>query len=185
MFTLQLLNYNLLNFACIITHHWKTRGNPDVIISIKKKQKNPSTCWTAHSRSACETGELVDFTVEDFTAVSHTTNSILFTSGHPYIPGWVLIWASRDQDRVRQVPCLHDPEQEEEIKKRRKQEVEPRHVRKFQRQELLKKARQVGWEAPRVYQYNLADQPEREAPVVLVPSDSEDIQAEEQPDIGW
>ena len=42
--------------------------------------------------------ELVDFTVDDFTAVSHTTNSIFFTSEHPYIPGWVLIRASRDQD---------------------------------------------------------------------------------------
>ena len=124
----------------------------------------------------------MDFTVDYFTAVSHTTNSILFISRHPYIPGWVLIQASRNQEWVRQVPCPHDPEQEDEIKKRRKQDVEPRHVRKFLRQELLKKAGQVGWEAPRVYQYNLADDPEREAepadpPVVLVPSDSEHIQA--------
>ena len=37
--------------------------------------------------------------VDDFTAVSHKTNSILFTSGHPYIPRWVQIWATRDQDR--------------------------------------------------------------------------------------
>ena len=77
----------------------------------------PSSCRMAHSRSTSENErgldsrssqsssdqgrpermeltppELVDFTVYDFTAVSHTTNSILFTSGHPYIPGWVLIW---------------------------------------------------------------------------------------------
>ena len=36
----------------------------------------------------------------------------------------MLIWASRDQDWVREVPCPHDLEQEEEIKKRRKGEVE-------------------------------------------------------------
>ena len=102
--------------------------------------------------------------------MSHTTNSILFTSGHAYIPGWVLIRALRDQDRER-----------------REREVEPRRVRKFLRQELLKKAGQVGWETPRVYQYNLADEPEREGepadrPVVLVPSDSKDTQAEERPE---
>ena len=167
-----------------------------------------SSCQTTHSRSASEDErgghpsrssrsssdqgrperrELVDFTVEDFTAVSHTTNSILFTSGHYYIRGWVLILASCDQDRVRHVPCPHETDKEEEIRKRRRREVEPCHVQKFLRQELLRKAGQVGWEAPRVYQFDLADGPGWEAqpavlPVVFVPSDSEDVHAKERSD---
>ena len=123
----------------------------------------PSSCRTAHSRSASEDEwgrhlsrssrssseqgrperrerkrestppKLVNFTFDDFTPVSHTTNSILFTSGHPYM-------AMSDQDRVRSAPCPHDPEQEEEIRKRRKREVEPCRVRTFLRPELLNKA---------------------------------------------
>ena len=65
--------------------------------------------------------------------------------------------------------------------------VEPRRVRKFLRQELLAKAGQSSWDAPRVFRYDLADEPEKEASlaaphVVLVLSDSEQIQPEEQLD---
>ena len=52
---------------------------------------------------------------------------------------------------------------------------------------MLAKAGQSSWDAPRVYRYDLADEPEKEAslaarPVVLVAADFEEIQPEEQPD---
>ena len=160
----------------------------------------PSSCRTAHSRSASEdergrhhsrssrssseqgrpelmemtrepmgeptTPMLVNFTVDDFTAVSHTTNSILFTSWHPYTPGWVQIRATSDQDRVRCVPCQHDPEQEEEIGRRRRLEVEPHRAppSPSPRQELLAKAGQSSCDAPKVYRYDFAARLSRDAP---------------------
>ena len=52
---------------------------------------------------------------DDFVAVSHTTNSILFTNAYPFIPWWVRIQSALDQDRVPKAPCEHDAKQEEEI----------------------------------------------------------------------
>ena len=68
-----------------------------------------------------------------------------------------------------------DSDQEAEIRKRTRWEVEPRWVRKFLRQ----KAGQPSWEARRVFLYDLTDEHEEETepmapPVVLIPSDSEE-----------
>ena len=116
--------------------------------------------------------ELPNISIDDFAAVSHPTNSSLFMSAHPYIPGWV-------QD--------HNTYQEEAIRRRRRQEVEPRRVRKFLRLELLTKTGHSDWDDPRVYRYELAKEPERRAPppppsMVVVASGSEEPALEERQD---
>ena len=123
--------------------------------------------------------ELPNISIDDFTAVSHTTNSSLFMSAHPYIPGWVRIQSVHDQD--------HNTYQEEEIRRRRRQEVEPRRVRKFLRLELLTKTGHSDWDDPRVYRYELAKEPERRAPppqpsVVVVAFGSKEPALEERQD---
>ena len=53
--------------------------------------------------------------------------------------------SAHSADRVRKPPCFHDAEEELEIRKRVKREVEPGEVRRFLRQELLKKVGHSEW----------------------------------------
>ena len=82
--------------------------------------------------------QLPNFNINDFTMVSHTSSSFLFTSAHPFFPGWVRVVSAHSGDRVRKSPCSHDTKEKQEVRKREKRDVEPGEVRRFLRQELLK-----------------------------------------------
>ena len=118
----------------------------------------------------------MNFSIDDFTVVSHTTDSFTFTSMHPFFPGWVRVVGAQREDRVRSTRCAHNPEEEQRAKRRVRRDVEPPEVRRFLRQELLRKVGHSLWNRPRVYRHDLAD--ERESTpsvrfVVVIPSDPE------------
>ena len=120
--------------------------------------------------------QLMNFSKYDFTVVSHTTDSLTFTSAHPFFPGWVRVVRAHCNDRVWGTPCAHNPEEELRAKRRVRRDVEPPEVRRFLRQELLRKVGHSWWNRPRVYRHDLAD--ERESTpsvrsVVVIPSDPE------------
>ena len=122
----------------------------------------------------------MNFSIDDFTVVSHTTDSFTFTSAHPFFPGWVrVVWAHRE-DRVRNTPCAYNPVEEQRARRRVRRDVEPPEVRRFLRQELLKKVGHSWWNRPRVYRHDLADEREPTPSLVVVPSDPE--QPEVSPD---
>ena len=127
--------------------------------------------------------QLMNFSIDDFTVVSHTTDSFAFTSAHPFFPGWVRVVGAHREDRVRNTPCAHNPEEEQRARRRVRHDVEPPEVRRFLRQELLKKVGHSWWNRPRVYRHDLADEREPTPSlrsVVIVPSDPE--QPEVSPD---
>ena len=62
--------------------------------------------------------QLLKFNINDFTLVSHTETSFLFTSLHPFFPGWVRVVSAHSRDHVRKLPCPNDPDEGEEAKKR-------------------------------------------------------------------
>ena len=93
----------------------------------------------------------MNFNIDDFTVVSHTTDSFTFTSAHPFFPGWVRVDGARREDRVRNTPYAHDPEEEQQARRRVRRDVEPPEERRFLRQELLKKVGHSWWNRPRVY----------------------------------
>ena len=95
--------------------------------------------------------QLMNFSIDDFTVVSHTTDSFTFTSAHPFFPGWVRVVGAHREDRVRGTPCAHNPEEEQRAKRRVRRDVEPPEVRRFLRQELLRKVGHSWWNRPRVY----------------------------------
>ena len=87
------------------------------------------------------------------------------------------------EDRVRGIPCTHNQAEEQRARRTVRRDVEPPEVRKFLRQELLKKVGHSWWNRPRVYRHDLDD--ERDPTpllrsVVVVPSGQE--QTEESPD---
>ena len=112
--------------------------------------------------------QLINFNIDDFTVVSHTTDSLTFTSAHPFFPGWVRVVVAHRTDRIRKAPCPQNPEEDLEAKKRVRREVEPPEVRKFLRQELLRKVGHSWWNRPRVYRHDLADEREPAPPVQSV-----------------
>ena len=65
------------------------------------------------------------FSINDFTVVSHTETSFLFTSSHPFFPGWVRVVSAHNRDQVRKLPCPNNPDEEEEARKRIRLDVEP------------------------------------------------------------
>ena len=83
--------------------------------------------------------QLRNFDIDDFTVVSHTTDSFTFSSEHHFLPGWVRVVSAHTKDRVRSIPCDHNSEEERRVKQRVRRDVEPPEVRRFLRQELLKK----------------------------------------------
>ena len=83
--------------------------------------------------------QLRNFDIDDFTVVSHTTDSFTFSSEHHFFPGWVRVVSAHTKDRVRSIPCDHNSEEERRVKQRVRRDVEPPEVRRFLRQELLKK----------------------------------------------
>ena len=92
----------------------------------------------------------------------------------PFFPGWVRVVGAHRTNRVRNTPCLHNPEEELQAKKRVRRDVEPPEVRRFLRQELLRKVGHSWWNRPRVYRHDLADEWEPAPPVqsmVVIPSD--------------
>ena len=122
----------------------------------------------------------MNFNIDYFTMVSHTTDSFTFTSAHPFFPGWVRVVGAHRSDRVRGTPCLHNPEEELQAKKRVRRDVEPPEVRRFLRQELLRKVGHSWWNRPRVYRHDLADEREPAPPVqsvVVIPSDPDQPEA--------
>ena len=124
--------------------------------------------------------QLPNFNIDNFTVVSHTTSSFTFTSAHPFFPGWVRVVSAHSTDRVRKLLCSHNAEEELEVKKRVRQDVEPGEVRRFLRQELLKKVVHSWWNKPRLYRHDLAE--EREPTplvrsVVVIPSDPDQPEA--------
>ena len=124
--------------------------------------------------------QLPNFNIDDFTVVSHTTSSFTFTSPHPFFQGWVPVVAAHSTDRVRKPPCLHNAEEDLEVKKRVKGDVEPAEIRRFLRQELLKKMGHSCWNRPQVYRHDLAGQREPAPPVqsvVVIPSDPDQPEA--------
>ena len=90
--------------------------------------------------------------------VLHTTDSFTFTSAHPFFSGWVRVVGVHREDRVRGTPCAHNLEEEQRAKRRVRRDVEPPEVRRFLRQELLRKVGHSLWNRPRVYRHNLADE---------------------------
>ena len=87
--------------------------------------------------------------------------------------------SAHTKDRVRGVPCDHNPEEERRVKQRVRRDVEPPEVRRFLRQELLKKVGHSWWNRPQVYRYNKDDERELTQSlrsVVVVP------QGQEQPE---
>ena len=127
--------------------------------------------------------QLMNFSINDFTVVSHTTDSFTFTSAHPFFPGWLRVVGAHRENRVRNTPCAHNPEEEQRARRRVRHDVEPPEVRRFLRQELSKKVGHSWWNRPRVYPHDLADEMEPTPSlrsVVVVPSDPE--QPEVSPD---
>ena len=115
--------------------------------------------WGRRSRSREPTPpQLMNFSIDDFTVVSHTMDSFTFTSAHPFFPGLVQVVGAHHEDRVRNTPCAHYPEEEQLAKRRVRRDVEPPEVRRFLRQELLKKVRHSLWNRPRVYRHDLDDE---------------------------
>ena len=104
--------------------------------------------------------QLRNFNIDDFAVVSHTTDSFTFFSEHPFFPGWVRVVSAHSKDRVRSVPCDHNPEEEQRVKRRVRRDVEPPEVRRFLRQELLKKVGHSWWNRPRVYCHDRDDERE-------------------------
>ena len=68
--------------------------------------------------------------------------------------------SAHTKDRVRSVPCDHNPEEEQRVKRRVRRDVEPPEVRRFLRQELLIKVGHSWWNRPRVYRYDKDDERE-------------------------
>ena len=68
--------------------------------------------------------------------------------------------SAHTKDRVRSIPCDHNPEEERRVKQRVRRDVEPPEVRRFLRQELLKKVGHSWWNRPRVYRYDKDDERE-------------------------
>ena len=95
-------------------------------------------------------------------------------------PGWVRVVAAHRTDRIRKTPCQHDLEEDLEAKKRVRRDVKPPEVRRFLRQELLRKVGHSWWNRPRVYRHDLADEREPAPPVqsvVVIPSDPDQPEA--------
>ena len=118
----------------------------------------------------------MNFSIDDFTVVSRTTDSLTFTSAHPFFPGWVRVVRAHREDRVRNAPCAQNSEEEQRAKRRVRRDVEPLEVRRFLRQELLKKVGHSWWNRPRIYCHDLADEWEPTPSVwsvVVIPSDAE------------
>ena len=42
--------------------------------------------------------QLMNFNIDDFTVVSHTTDSFTFTSAHPFFPGWVRVVSAHREE---------------------------------------------------------------------------------------
>ena len=121
--------------------------------------------------------QLPNFKIEDFTVVSNTSSSFTFTSAHPFFPGWVRVVTAHSTDRVGKP---HNAEEDLEVSKSVKQDIEPPEVRRFLRQELLKKVGHSWWNRPRVYRHDLADEQEPAPPVqsvVVIPSDPDQPEA--------
>ena len=96
---------------------------------------------------------------------------------------WVRVVSARCEDRVRNVPCTHNQAEEQRVRRRVRRDVEPPEVRRFLRQELLKKVGHSWWNRPRVYCHDRDDKREPTPSlrsVVVVPSGQE--QPEESPD---
>ena len=104
--------------------------------------------------------QLRNFNIDDFAVVSHTTDSFTFFSEHPFFPGWVRVVSAHSKDRVRSVPSDHNPEEEQRVKRRVRRDVEPPEVRRFPRQELLKKVGHSWWNRPRIYRHDRDDEGE-------------------------
>ena len=84
--------------------------------------------------------------------------------------------SAHSKDRVRNVPCDHNQEEEQRVKRRVRRDVEPPEVRRFLRQELLKKVGHSWWNRPRVYRHDRDDEREPTPSlrsVVVVPSGQE------------
>ena len=115
----------------------------------------------------------MNFNIDDFTVVSHTTDSFTFTSAHPFFPGWVRVVSAHREDRVRGIPCMHNQAEEQRVRQRVRRDVEPPEVRRFLRQELLKTVGHSWWNRPRVYRHERDDKREPTTSlqsVVVVPS---------------
>ena len=120
--------------------------------------------------------QLRNFNIDDFTVVSHTTDSFTFFSEHHFFPGWVRVVSAHTKDRVRSVPCDQNRGEERRVKQRVRRDVEPPEVRRFLRQELLKKVGHSWWNRPRVYRYDKDDKRELTQSlrsVVVVPQGQE------------
>ena len=84
--------------------------------------------------------------------------------------------SAHSKDRVQSVPCDHNPEEEQRVKRRVRRNVEPPEVRRFLRQELLIKVGHSWWNRSRVYRYDRDDErePTQSLPsVVVVPPGQE------------
>ena len=51
--------------------------------------------------------QLMNFSIDDFTMVSYTTDSFTFTSAHPFFQGWVRVVGAHRRDRVQGTQCSH------------------------------------------------------------------------------
>ena len=132
--------------------------------------------------------QLRNFNIDDFAVVSHTTDSLTFFSEHPFFPGWVRVVSAHTKDRVRSVPCDHNPEEEHRVKQRVRRDVEPPEVRRFLRQELLIKVGHSWWNRPRGYRYDKDDEREPtqllRSVVVVPPGQEQPEESLDQQELG-
>ena len=132
--------------------------------------------------------QLRNFNIDDFAVVSHTTDSFTFFSEHPFFPGWVRVVSAHSKDRVQSVPCDHNPEEEQRVKRRVRRNVEPPEVRRFLRQELLIKVGHSWWNRSRVYRYDRDDEREPtqslRSVVVVPPGQEQPEESLDQQELG-
>ena len=132
--------------------------------------------------------QLRNFNIDDFAVVSHTTDSFTFFSEHHFFPGWVRVVSAHTKDRVRSVPCDHNPEEEQRVKRRVRRDVKPPEVRRFLRQELLIKVGHSWWNRPRVYRYDRDDEreptPSLRSVVVVPPGQEQPEESLDQQELG-
>ena len=96
--------------------------------------------------------------------------------------------SAHTKDRVRSVPCDHNPEEEQRVKRRVRRDVEPPEVRRFLRQELLIKVGHSWWDRPRVYRYDRDDEreptPSLRSVVVVPPGQEQPEESLDQQELG-
>ena len=103
-----------------VGHSWWNRPRVRDLRSLPLTAKSDSSSRSSSDHGRSSQGrrsrsreptppQLMNLNIDDFTVVSHTTDSFTFTSAHPFFPGWVRVVSAHREDRVRNIPCTHNP----------------------------------------------------------------------------